>query len=89
MRVAALQYFDSLDELQSTQAAKASMSEVLGTIETRSAKEDVDRLTLEDARATFLQYKLDWKRSVGEANALLAELRGAMGVNYREPKPHI
>jgi outer membrane protein TolC len=88
VRLAALQYFDSLDELQSTQAALAGMNEVMGVVESRAAREDLDRLSLEDARATLLQNKIEWTRSIGEANATLAELQSTMGTNYREPKPH-
>lgn len=87
VRLAALQYLDALEELQSTREILGSTSEVVDVVETRAAKEDVDRLTLEDARANLLQNKLDWTRSLGEANALLAELQGTMGTNYNEPRP--
>jgi outer membrane protein TolC len=87
VRLAALQYFDSLEELDSTRASVNAMNEVMEVVETRAAKEDVDLLTVEDARANVFQNKLDWTRSLGEANALLSELRGAMGTNYSEPKP--
>ncbi len=85
VRLAALQYFDSLDELQSTQEALGAMNEVMGVVEKRAASEDLDRLTLEDARANLLQNKIDLTKSLGEANATLGELQGTMGTNYREP----
>jgi outer membrane protein TolC len=88
VHLAALQYFDSLDELQSTQAALGSMNEVMGVVEKRAAREDLDRLTLDDARANLLQNKIDWTKSLGEARATLGELQGTMGTNYSEPRPH-
>jgi outer membrane protein TolC len=84
VRLAALQYFDSMEELQSTQEALGAMNKVMGVVEKRAAKEDLDRLTLEDARANLLQNKIDATKSIGEANAVLGELQGAMGTNYRE-----
>jgi outer membrane protein TolC len=85
VRLSALQYFDSLDELRSTQEALGAMNEVMGVVEKRAAKEDLDRLTLEDARANLLQNKIDMTKSLGEANATFGELQGTMGTNYREP----
>ncbi len=89
VRLAALQYFDSLAELQSSQAALGAMNEVMAVVEKRAAKEDLDQLTRDDARANLLQNKIDWTKSLGEANATLGELQGIMGTNYREPKPHL
>lgn len=88
VRAAALQYFDSMDELQSVQAVLGGAREVLRVAATRTAKDDLDRLALEEAKANVLQDMLERTRSLGEANASLAELQGAMGTNYNEPRPN-
>lgn len=87
VRVAGLQYYDSLDELQSTRAALSSTDEVLKVAKDRSSRDDLDRLALREAEANVLQNRIENTRALGEANALLAELQGAMGTNYHEPAP--
>jgi outer membrane protein, multidrug efflux system len=87
VRVAGLQYFDSLDELQSTRAALVSTAEVLKVAKDRSSRDDLDLLALREAEANMLQNRIENTRALGEANALLAELQGTMGANYNEPAP--
>jgi outer membrane protein TolC len=87
VRVAALQYLDSMDDLESAKAALAGTRDVVRVAGNRVAKNDLDRLSLLDARANLLQNTLEQVRTSGEANATLAELEGAMGTNYNEPLP--
>jgi outer membrane protein TolC len=48
---------------------------------------DLNRLAVEEARANMLEKKIEESRSLGEANAALAELYAAMATNYQEPLP--
>jgi outer membrane protein TolC len=88
VRIAALQYFDAMEELRSTQSAARSSQDVVKTAELRVSRDDLDRLGLEEARANNLQDKIERTRALGEVNAGLAELYGAVGSNYSEPVPH-
>jgi outer membrane protein TolC len=87
VRVAALQYLDSLDELRITQAAEQSSQNLAKVAQRRVSIDDLDRLSLEDAKANHLHNILERIRAIGEANALLAELNAATGTNYQEPLP--
>jgi outer membrane protein TolC len=87
VRLAALQYLDSLDELQANRAALNGTSEVVEVAEKRAVREDLDRLALEEVRASLLQNQIDLTKTLGEANATLSELQAAMGTNYTEGKP--
>lgn len=86
-RLAALQYFDALDEFKSTEEALASTREVVRVATHRAAKDDLERLALEESKADLYQDQFARVRALGEVNALLAELHGAMGTNYSEPPP--
>lgn len=87
VRVAALQFLDTMDDLESAQAALTGTQEVFRVASNRAAKNDLDRLSLLDSNANLLQIQLEKVRSSGEANASLAELQGATGTNYNEPLP--
>lgn len=87
VRVAGLQYYDAIDEVQSTRAALASTADVLKVAKDRSSRDDLDVLALREAEANMLQTGIENTRALGEAHALLAELRGAMGTNYKEHAP--
>jgi len=88
VRIAALQFYDALDELRSSQTAVKATSEVVRVARQRASKEDLDRIAMEEAEANMLRDTLEQTRALGEANANLAELQGAMGANYGEPVPH-
>lgn len=87
VRTAALNYFDSLDQLHSAERSLKGSREVMLASEERAARDDLGRLTAEEAKADSLEDVVERVRSIGEANATLAELYGAMGTNYTEPKP--
>jgi outer membrane protein TolC len=72
VRVAALRYLDAMDEVQTSGEALSSARQVLSIARTRAEKKDLDRIAL---------------RALGEANASLAELQGALGTNYTEELP--
>lgn len=87
VRVAALEYFDSIDELQTTSEALGTTQQVLTVAQARAERDDLDRIALREARADVLQNRIERTRALGEANASLAELQGAMGTNYNEGLP--
>ena len=87
VRTAALNYFDSLDQMQSAEKSLRGSREVMVASEERATRDDLDRLTAEEAKADNLEDVVERSRAIGEANATLAELYGAMGTNYSEPKP--
>lgn len=88
VRVAALQFLDTVDDLESAQEALIGTQEVFRVASNRVAKNDLDRLSLLDSNANLLQIGLEKVRNSGEANATLAELQGAVGINYNEPLPN-
>lgn len=87
VRVAGVTYYGTMDQVRNFQSAERSSKEVLHVAGERVARDDLDRVALEEARADVLQDGLELTRSLGEANAVLAELQGAMGTNYNERRP--
>ena len=87
VRVAGLAYNDALDELRSRDSSLAGSRKVLDVARIRASGDDLSQLELEEAEATVLQQKIQRLRALGEANAALAELQGALGTNYNEPIP--
>lgn len=87
VRVAALQFNDSLDELKTVESALETSQEVYRVAQGRQARDDLDRLSLEEARANMLSGQWEKYKAMGEANAALAELESAIGLNYNEPPP--
>jgi outer membrane protein TolC len=87
VRITALQYYDTMDELRSAEAALRGTREVFSIAQRRSSKEDLDRISVQEAEANVALDKLERVKALGEANAELAELRAVMGINYKEPKP--
>jgi outer membrane protein TolC len=87
VRIGALQFFDAMDELRSAESALRGTKEVFSIAQRRSSKEDLDRISEQDAEANMVLDKLERTKALGEANAQLAELQAAMGTNYQEPKP--
>ncbi|MFC1836743.1 TolC family protein [Thermodesulfobacteriota bacterium] len=87
VRVAAVDYFSSLNEARSAQAMEKSSGDVLRIYKERADRDDLEKLALEEAQADGLQDRIERIRAVAESNAALAELQGAMGTNYNEPTP--
>jgi len=87
VRVAGLAYNDALDELRSRESSLAGSRKVLEVARMRAKGDDLSQLELEESEATVLQQKIQRLRALGEANAALAELQGALGTNYSEPIP--
>ncbi|MBM4328061.1 MAG: TolC family protein [Deltaproteobacteria bacterium] len=87
VRVAAVSYHGAMDQVRNAQSAERSSREVLQVAGERAARDDLDRLALEETKADVLQDSADLTRALGEANAALAELQGAMGTNYNERRP--
>lgn len=87
VRIAALQFHDSLDELRSLDSSLDTSREVYRIAQSRQARDDLDRTSLEEAKANMLSGQWEKYKALGEANAALAELESAMGLNYSEPNP--
>ncbi len=87
VRVAALKYFDAMDEVQTAAEALGSSRQVLSVARTRAERKDLDRIALSEARADVLQSEIEYLTALGEANATMAELQGALGTNYTEELP--
>lgn len=87
VRVAALRYFRALKEVDNAESSLRISRKVLATARARDRGDDITRLKLLEVEASTLQEKIDRFRSIGEANATLAELRSEMGTNYRQPHP--
>lgn len=85
VRLAALKYFDALDELNSAKESVNSSRKILHSAEDRYSREALDRIGVDQARAELLQDLVRRTRAVGEAQATLAELYSALGTNYNEP----
>jgi outer membrane protein TolC len=84
VRLAALDYFDALDELKTSSEAWGSTQQVLEVARARADRDDLDRIALSEAKADTYQNRIEYIRALGETNATLAELQGAMGTNYNE-----
>jgi outer membrane protein TolC len=87
VRVAALAYDDSLDELETRGASMAGSEKVQEIARMRASGDDLSQLELDEAEGNLLYQKLQRIRAIGEANATLAELQSALGTNYKEPHP--
>jgi outer membrane protein TolC len=76
-----------MDEVQTSGEALSSARQVLSIARTRAEKKDLDRIALSEAGADVRQNEIEYLRALGEANASLAELQGALGTNYTEELP--
>ena len=88
VRVAALKYFDGIEELEAADTSLAGLRRVLQAVETRVSLQDAEKLMVEEARADLIEAKIMRMRALGEANANLAALQSSMGTNYHESMPH-
>jgi len=85
VRLAALSYSRSLKELEYADSALESSRSVVSSAQAKAQSNDITRLALLEAQADMLEAELDKIRLLGEANALLAELGVATGINHNEP----
>ena len=60
---------------------------VLETVEKRVVLKAQNKVDLIESQGDLLQQRIVNLRALGEANAKLAELRSALGINYREAFP--
>jgi outer membrane protein TolC len=88
VRVAALKYFDGIEELEAADTSLAGLRRVLQAVETRVSLQDAEKLMVEEARADLIEAEIMRMRALGEANANLAALQSSMGTNYQEPMSH-
>lgn len=87
VREAALKYFDAYDEFLTIESDLAGSQKVMTTAKTRAAMDDLDKLSEKEAEANVLQDQVERIRALGEANAILAELKAETGANYSESLP--
>lgn len=87
VRFAALKYFDSQAIVGSASESLLNARQFLQMAVRKEGAGDLNRLAVEEARANMLEKKIEESRSLGEANAALAELYAAMATNYQEPLP--
>jgi outer membrane protein TolC len=85
VRVAALKYFDGLEELEAADSSLTGFRRILQAAEARVAMQDAERLMVEEATAELIEAKIMRMRALAEANANLAALQSSMGTNYHEP----
>ncbi len=84
-RMAALDYFAVLERLKTVEESLSSAMRLYENAKQKAIGGAVDRLTLKKTQADMIFEKIERIRLIGEANACLAKLRSAMGVNYHEP----
>ncbi len=87
VRNAAILYTSSLKDLKSARASMANSRKFYKDRLVRSRVEDISELDMKIAEADLIEEEMAWNNSLAEANARLAELNEAMGVNYQEPLP--
>lgn len=88
VRLAALKYFEAMDKLKSAEESLISSNKVLQISQQRLERDSAGELAVDEARANVLQEKIERLRTIGDANASLADLHTALGTNYREGLPH-
>jgi outer membrane protein TolC len=87
VRFSALRYFDAQAMVASSTESLSSAREFLQMAVRKEGAGDLNKLAVEDARANVLEKTIEVSRSLGEANATLAELYSNMATNYNEPLP--
>ncbi|MBI5572478.1 MAG: TolC family protein [Desulfomonile tiedjei] len=87
VRQSAIKFVDSLEEVRAAQASLASFGRLYDSLEKRLSVQDLDKLSVEEARGDLLEGKINRLKAMAEANAASAVLESAMGTNYREPIP--
>ncbi len=87
VRTAAFKYYDVVDQLRAGQASLDSSQMLLSIQKEKAASEALQTLLLIESEGDVLSEEIEVFRAIGEANAMLAELRAAMGTNYSERCP--
>lgn len=89
VREAAVRYRGALADLETSNKLLENARMLRDTLAKRVELGAQNELTLIEGEGDVLQEELASVRSLAEANARLAELRGAIGINYREALPRV
>ncbi len=84
VRIATLRCMESDEELQTINASLDRARKQLQIAKGKAKVGVLENVAVEDAKGNVLQEDIERLRSVGEANARLAELQCAVGTNYCE-----
>jgi outer membrane protein TolC len=89
VREAAVRYKAALADLETSNKLLASARNLADILTKRVELGAQNELTLVEGEGDVIQEELANLRALAEANARLAELRGAIGINYREALPRV
>lgn len=84
VRLASLDYIDSLREAKSARGSVSDAEKLREVMRGRSTADETDRVSVRDARADVVEAKINEIRALAEANAAFARLKAALGSNYSE-----
>ena len=87
VRQAAVKVGDSLEEVRAQEASLASFGRLYDSLEKRLSVQDLDKISVEEARGDLLEGKINRLKALAEANAASAVLESSLGRNYQEPIP--
>jgi outer membrane protein TolC len=87
VRDAAFRYFEADALVKTSAESLESARDFLQMALSRETAGDLNKLSVEEARANLLDRTIDANRALAEANACMAELQSCMAVNYNEPFP--
>ncbi len=84
VRAAGLKFFDAVDDLRSSGQSLDATKKMHNVVSTRVQMKDAQKLLAEEAYADTLEARINRIKSMGESNAVFAELQSALGINYKE-----
>lgn len=87
-RMAALDYLSTLERLQTVEESLRGSVRVYENFKQKATQGAIKRLSLDKAYGDMIFDRLEKIRLLGEANACLAKIRSAMGINYQAPVPN-
>jgi outer membrane protein TolC len=87
VRSAALLYFRALEELENARQSVRNAEKYYRNMLIKYRADKTPELKLNETEADLIEERMAWKKALGEANAALAKLNEAMGVNYQQPPP--
>jgi outer membrane protein TolC len=87
VRVAGLDYIDSLDAVKNREASLGEAQQMLGVIKGRASMDEVHKVAVQEAEGEVLQEQIGRIEALAEANSALARLRATLGTNYTKPAP--
>ncbi len=87
VRLAALKYHRSVEDLEVMDRLVQSAQQRLDVARGRASLSDLDRIAVMTTEGDVLKRRIDRMEGLGETNAHLTELQAAMGTNYREALP--